>query len=61
MSHKTFYSKDEFESQYQDYINQGLTPAQALRRVQQNEEEDREEYERWKEETRQSVEEWSDE
>mgnify|MGYP006272474289 CR=1 FL=1 len=42
-----FYSKEEFESQYQDYIDRGLSPAEALTRVQANEQEDREEYERW--------------
>ena len=47
MSRRFFYSKEEFEAQYNDYIKQGLLPAQALRRVQANEEEDRREYDEW--------------
>lgn len=49
MGRAFFYNRDEFEAQYRDYIQRGLTPVQALRRVQANEEEDRREYEKWAE------------
>ena len=51
---RRFYSKEEFQSQYEEYLAQGLSPAQALRRVQDNEEEDRREYEQWLDQSREN-------
>jgi hypothetical protein len=42
-----FYSKEEFQAQLDELIEQGLSPAQALKQVQMNEDEDRREYEEW--------------
>lgn len=55
---RRFYNKEEFQIQYEDYLAQGLNPADARARVLENEEEDRREYDEWREESRED--EWDD-